>query len=162
MVILSPPTNLKELRSRLSLFSYYWQYIKGFSDITRPMYELTREENGKAMPFEWTAIRQKAFKVIKAKLVTAPVVAHPDFNKPFILYTDTSGGGVGAVLHQKGEDGRERIIACISRTYNEHEKKYPITEQECLTVVWGVEKFKQFLSIKPFKIITDHMTLETI
>ena len=52
IVILSPPTNLKELRSRLGLFSYYWQFIKGFSDITRPMYELTREENGKAVPFE--------------------------------------------------------------------------------------------------------------
>ena len=91
-----------------------------------------------------------------------PVVAHPDFNKLFILYTDASGGGVGAVLHQKGEDGRERIIACASRTYNKHEKKYPITEQECLAVVWGVEKFKQFLGVKPFKIITDHMALETI
>jgi len=65
-------------------------------------------------------------------------------------------------LHQKGEDRRERIIACTSRTYNEHEKKYPITEQECLAVVWDVEKFKQFLSVKPFKIITYHMALETI
>src|SRR6266511_5421548 len=107
MVILSLPTNLKELRSRLGLFSYYRQYIKGFSEITRPIYELTREENGKAVPFEWTAIRQKAFKIIKAKLVKAPVVAHPNFDRPFILYTDASGGGVGAVLHQKGEDGRE-------------------------------------------------------
>ncbi len=126
------------------------------------MYELTREESGKPVAFEWTMARQKAFKTIKAKLATAPVVAHPDFNKLFVLYTDASGGGVGAVLYQKGEDGRERIIACTSRTYNEHEKKYPITEQECLAVVWDVEKFKQFLSVKPFKIITDHMALETI
>ncbi len=52
MVTLSLPTNLKELRLRLGLFSYYWQYIKGFSDIMRPMYELTKEENGKPVPFE--------------------------------------------------------------------------------------------------------------
>ena len=65
----------------------------------------------------------------------APAVAHPDFNKPFILYTDVSGGGIGAVLHQKKDDERERIIAYASRIYNEHEKKYPITEQECLAVV---------------------------
>src|SRR6266540_4027270 len=162
MVTMSPLTNLKELRSRLGLFSYYWQYIKGFSDITRPMYELTREQNGKAVPFEWTAARQKAFEAIKAKLATAPMVAHPNFDKLFILYTDASGGGVEAILHQKDEDRRERIIACASRTYNEHEKKYSITEQECLAVVWDVEKFKQFLSVKPFKIITDHMALETI
>ena len=92
----------------------------------------------------------------------ASVVAHPNFDKPFILYMDALGGGVGAVLHQKGEDERERIIACASRTYNKYEKKYPITEQECLAVIWGVEKFKQFLSVKPFKIVTDHMILETI
>ena len=128
----------------------------------RPMYELTRKENGKPVPFKQTAARQKAFETIKAKLATAPVVAHPNFDKPFILYIDASGRGVGAVLHQKGDDERERIIACASRTYNEHEKKYPITEQKCLAVVWSVEKFKQFLDIKPFKIITDHMTLEII
>ena len=126
------------------------------------MYELTRKENGKIVPFEWTTVRQKAFKIIKAKLATTPVVAHPNFDKPFILYTDASGEGIGAVLHQKGDDRREWIIACASRTYNEYEKKYPITKQECLAVVWGVEKFKQFLSVKPFKIITDHMALETI
>ena len=104
------------------------------------MYELTREENGKLIPFKWTAARQKAFKAIKAKLVTTLVVVYPDFNKSFILYTDTSGRGVRAVLHQKGKDGRERIITCASRTYNEHEKKYLITEQECLAVVWEDRK----------------------
>ncbi len=114
------------------------------------MYELTREENGKAVLFEWMAARQKAFEIIKAKLATTPVVAHPNFDKLFILYTDASGRDVGAVLHQKDEDGREWIITCASRTYNEYEKKYPITEQECLAIVWGVEKFKQFLSVKVF------------
>ncbi len=72
--------------------------------------------------------RQKAFKTIKAKLATAPVVTHLNFDKPFILYTDASDEGVGAVLHQKGDDGREQIIACTSKIFNEHEKKYPITE----------------------------------
>jgi len=99
------------------------------------MYELTREENGKPVLFKWTLARQKAFEAIKAKLATTPVVTHPNFDKLFILYTEASGGGVGAVLHQKGDDGWKRIIACASKTYNEHEKKYPITEQECLVVV---------------------------
>src|SRR6266498_4312390 len=104
MVTLSSSTNLKELRSRLGLFSYYQQYIKGFSDITRPIYELIREENGKPVLFEWTLARQKAFEVIKVKLAIALVVAHPNFNKLFILYMDASDGGVGAVLYQKGDD----------------------------------------------------------
>src|SRR6266511_1002490 len=73
MVTLTLPSNLKELRSRLGLFSYYRQYIKGFSEIMRPMYKLTREENGKPVPFEWMQARQKTFEAIKAKLVMAPV-----------------------------------------------------------------------------------------
>src|SRR6266496_715070 len=76
MVSLSPLTNLKELRSRLGLFSYYQQFVKGFSDITRPMYKLTREENGKLVSFEWTLTRQKAFEVIKTKLAVTLVVAY--------------------------------------------------------------------------------------
>ena len=128
MVILQSLTNLKELRSRLGLFFYYQQYIKRFSDIMRPIYELIREEDGKPISFKWTPARQKVFEVIKAKLVTASVVAHPNFDKLFILYTDASGGSVGAVLYQKDDDGRERIIVCASRTFNEHEKKYSITK----------------------------------
>ncbi len=126
------------------------------------MYELTREKDGKLVPFEWTLARQKAFEAIKAKLAMVSVVAHPNFNELFILYMDVLGRDVEAVLHQKGDDGREWIIICTSRTFNEHEKKYPIIEQECLAVIWDVEKFKQYLSVKPFKIVTDYMAFETI
>jgi len=63
------------------------------------MYELTRKENGKPVLFEWMLARQKVFETIKAKLATAPVVTHPNFDKLFILYMDVSGGGVGTVLH---------------------------------------------------------------
>ncbi len=65
----------------------------------------------------------------------APIVAHPDFEKPFILYTDASREGIEAVLHQKDNQGKERIIACVSRALNQHEKNYSITEKECLTIV---------------------------
>ena len=141
MVNIGPPKNLKELRSRLGLFSFYRQYIKGFSSITKPMYELTQMENGKYVPFVWNEKRQKAFDEIKKRMTMAPIVAHPNFEKPFILYTDASGEGIGAVLHQKDDQGKERIIACASRALNQHEKNYPITEKECLAIVWGIEKF---------------------
>ncbi len=71
----------------------------------------------------------------------ASIVAHPDFEKPFILYTDTSEKDIGAVLHQKDDQNKERIIACASRALNQHEKNYPITEKKCLVIVWGIEKF---------------------
>ena len=70
--------------------------------------------------------------------------------------------GIGAVLHQKDNQGKERIIAYASRTLNQHEKNYLIIEKECLVIVWGIEKFWQYLEIKPFSIITDHIALETI
>ncbi len=99
MITLLLSTNLKKLRSRLGLFTYYQQYIKGFLNITRPMYKLTREKNSKPMPFEWTLARQKAFEVIKAKLIMMLVVAYLNFNKLFILYINISGGVVEAVLY---------------------------------------------------------------
>jgi len=99
------------------------------------MYKLTREEDGKPVPFEWTLTRQKAFETIKAKLTSTLVIAHLDFNKPFILYMNASGRGIGAVLYQKSDDRRERIIICTNRIFNKYEKKYPIIEQKCLAVI---------------------------
>src|SRR6266540_50715 len=162
MVNMESPKNLKELRLRLGLFSFYRQYIKGFLGIIKPMYKLTQMENRKYVPFVWKEKRQKAFDKIKKKMTMAPIVTHPDFEKPFILYTDASREDIGAVLHQKDDQGKERIIVCVSRALNQHEKNYPITEKECLAIVWGIEKFWQYLGIKPFSIIMDHVALETV
>ncbi len=74
-------------------------------------------------------------------MTMAPIVAHPNFKKPFILYTDALREGIGAILHQKDNLGKERIIACASRALNQYEKNYPITEKECLAIVWKIEKF---------------------
>ena len=99
IVLLPSPTNLKQLQSRLGLFSFYRKYIKGFLEIMRPIYELTRKDNRILVLFKWTKQRQKAFDEIKKKMIMASVVAHPDFDKPFILYIDISGGGIGVVLY---------------------------------------------------------------
>ena len=95
-------------------------------------------------------------------MTIAPIVAHPNFEKLFILYTDASREGIRAVLYQKDDQGKECIIAYASRALNQHEKNYPITEKECLAIVWDIEKFRQYLGIKPFSIITDHVTLKTV
>ena len=126
------------------------------------MYELMQMENEKYVSFVWNEKRQEAFDEIKRRMMMTPIVAYPNFEKSFILYMDASREGIGAVLHQKDDQGKERIIACASRALNQHEKNYPITEKECLTIVWGIEKFQQYLGIKPFSIITDHVTLETV
>jgi len=83
--------------------------------------------------------------IIKNKLVTEPIRAHSDFNKPFKLYTDASDTDLGAVLAQENEEGKERVIAYEARRLSASERNYPTTEKECLAVVWMIQKFKQYL-----------------
>jgi hypothetical protein len=90
----------------------------------------------------------------------APILQYPDFTKPFVLYTDASGTGLGAVLSQIDEEKRERVIAYASRSLNQAECNYGITDQECLAIVWAVKHFEQYLGLLPFKIITDHSALK--
>ena len=90
----------------------------------------------------------------------APILQYPDFEKPFVLYTDSSGTGLGAVLSQIDEKKRERVIAYASRSLNKAESNYGITDQECLAVVWAVKHFEQYLGLLPFKIVTDHSALK--
>ena len=74
-------------------------------------------------------------------MIIAPIVAYPNFEKLFILYTDISEKGIRAILYQKDDQSKECIIACASRALNQHEKNYLITKKECLAIVWGIEKF---------------------
>ena len=85
-----------------------------------------------------------------------PVLIQPDFNKKFILMTDASGEGLEAVLGQRDENGKERVIAYASRSLTGAETNYAITDLECLAVVWAVQHFYKFLIERKFEIITDH------
>ena len=110
-------------------------------------------------PWKWTPQCQEAFKLLKGEISRKPVSAYPDFSKPFRLYTDASNVGLGAILAQK-QDGKERIICCVSRTLNNAETNYSTTKKECLAVVWGVHIFRPFLVATHFEILTDHYALQ--
>jgi hypothetical protein len=150
------PTNLTQLRSALGLFSYYRKFIKDFSKIAKPMLTLLKKET----PFNWTEKQQRAFDYLKGRLIQAPILTYPDFEQPFIIYTDASGTGLGAVLAQIRDDEKEHVIAYASRSMNQAETNYPITDQECLAVVWAVKHFQHYLGLKPFTIVTDHSALK--
>lgn len=148
------PTSLKKVRQFLGVASWYRRFIAGFSTVVAPLTRLTR----KNVRWAWTATEKEAFQRIKHALTSAPVLACPDFSRPFLLQTDASTQGLEAVLTQNLEGG-ERVIAYASRTVNQAEKNYSATELECLAVVWGIRRMRDYLEGYHFTVITDHQSL---
>ena len=146
------PNDLRALRAFLGLLSYYRRFIPQFSAIAQPLYSLTRKDT----PFLWSADCKTAFHQLKGQLTLAPVLAYPQFGKDFLLETDASGVGLGAVLSQKQEDGTIRPIAFASRTLQPHEKNYGISEMEGLGVVWAVKHFRHYIYGHHCTVYTDH------
>ena len=99
------PTSAKEVQKFLGLANYYRRFVKGFVSIAKPLHKLTEKNS----VFKWTEECQEAFIELRHRLTSTPVLAHPDFSKPFTLDTDASNTGIGAVLSQEGEDGVEHV-----------------------------------------------------
>ena len=140
------PTSKHEVQQFLGLANYYRRFIKNFAKIAKPLHKLTE----KSAPFLWTAECQLAFDNLKQSLTSAPVLAHPDYNKPFILDTDASQTGIGAVLSQVQDDGCERVIAYASKTLSRQERHYCVTRLELLAVVTFVHNFRPYLLGRKF------------
>ncbi|XP_077863423.1 uncharacterized protein LOC144346754 [Saccoglossus kowalevskii] len=163
------PTNRKELLQFLGFTGYYRKYVKGYSKIAAPLNRLTsgdaRTKKGKMgpsksqPPYEWTSECESAFLLLKEKLTTAPVLGYPDFSFPFILQTDASIDGLGAVLVQV-QDGTERVIAFASRGLTPSETRYPAHKLEFLCLKWAVtDKLRDYLYGNRFTVQTDNNPL---
>jgi len=148
------PKNPKEIKQFLGLVGYYRKFIKDFSKIAKPLTKLLQ----KSTTFVWTNEQQHSFESLKNKLISQPVLAYPDWNKPFILTTDASNEAIGAILSQ-GIIGRDKPLAFASRTLNKAETRYSTTEKELLAIVWATKHFRQYLYGRKFKIVTDHKPL---
>ena len=148
------PKTVHDVRSFLGLCSYYRRFIPQFAMVAKPLHKLT-ERNQK---FVWTDECSKAFDTLKNRMVTSPILAYPDFSKPFILDTDASDQAIGAVLSQK-IDGKEHVIAYGSRTLTKSEKRYCVTRKELLSLVNFVKYFRHYLYGKAFTVRTDHGSL---
>ena len=122
---MSMPKTISELRSFLGACSYFRKFVQNFSIIMSPLYNLTKE--GKFLkPENWDNEHLNAFKIIKSKLKTAPVLASPQIGKSFVIETDASMHGLAATLLQKGHDDKEHPILYFSQVLKPHQKKYHV------------------------------------
>ena len=144
-------TNVTEVHAFLRLVSYYRRFVKGFSSIASPLFKLLKDA-----VFEWYQDQQEAFEALKIMLMTSPILAQPDWEKPFILQTDASAMGLGAILTQKDDQGHDTVICYASKGNSATERNYDAYKLECLAVVWAVEQYRYYLEGRPFTVQTDN------
>ena len=150
------PNNRKELKKFLGLCSYYRRFVPNFAEVAHPLHELAQDAGAN---FEWTDEAKKTFQNLKQLLTSTPVLGYPDSRGEFVIDTDASNYGLGAVLSQT-QDGVERVIAYYSRALSQAERNYCATRKELLAVVQAVKHFHPYLYGKKFKIRSDHASLQ--
>ena len=154
-----PPTSVSEVRSFLGMVTYCAKFIPNFSDITKPLRELTKKD----ALFLWKEEHSQAFQNIKRTLTSDTVMAYFDKEKHTELTTDASPWGLSAILaqHTPGQDDR-RIVAYVSRSLTPVEQRYSQTEREALAIVWAVERLHTYLYGGHFTLHTDCKPVELI
>lgn len=145
---------VKTVQSFIGLCSYYRCFIKNFAVIARPLIDLTK----KGHVFIWSHEHELSFITLQTALLSPPILGHPNYDLPMEIHCDACSYGVGAVLLQQQAEG-ERVLSYASRLLSSAERNYSITEQECLALVWSLQKFKIFVWGTKIKVITDHHAL---
>jgi hypothetical protein len=145
-----PPQHIKELRSFLGLAGYYRKFVRSFAILARPLTNLLK----KGALFVWTPSHQQAFEALKSSLVSAPVLALPDFTKPFQLQTDACDTGVSAVLLQDGHP-----LAFVSKALGPRTQSLSTYEKEFLAILVVVEQWRSYLQHSEFTIFSDQRSL---
>ncbi|GJT91008.1 putative mitochondrial protein [Tanacetum coccineum] len=144
------PTNLKKLRGFLGLTGYYRRFIRDYALISQPLTKLLKKN-----AFVWSNEAQSAFVQLKEAMMNAPVLKLPNFEEVFIVETDASGEGIGAVLQQSGHP-----IAYFSKTLAPRHHSLSTYEKELLAVIQALHKWRGYLLDRHFIIKTDHFSLK--
>ena len=152
------PRNVHDMRRFVGLASYYRRFIHNFPRIAFPLHYLTKKD----AQWLWTPQCESAFQQLKSLLTTAPVLAYPNFGKDYVLETDASVHGLGAVLSQEQPDGLVHPVAYASRALSPSERNYGITELETLAVVWAISHYHHFLYGNSVTVYTDHTSVKAV
>lgn len=154
-----PPETVKQLKGFLGLTSYYRKFIENYAEIAYPMNQLLKKNS----TFKWSTTVNEAFNKLKEKLISPPLLAYPDFEKPFLIATDASNFSIGTVLSQIGSDNLDHPIGFASRSLNPAESQYSCFDREFLAIVWAVTtQWRPFIQGRNFTVFTDHLPLVTI
>ena len=124
--------------------------MRHYGQISKPLTELLKKN-----AFQWDGKAQNAFEQLEEAMVSAPVLAMPNFSKPFVVETNTSGVGIGAVLMEEGHP-----IAYFSKALSSKHQGLSAYERELMVVVLAVEKWRPYLLGRHFVINTDHFSLK--
>ena len=130
------PESVSKIRSFLGLAGYYRRFVLDFSKIARLMTELLK----KGVRFNWDDKCEQSFQTLRRLLTSAPVLAQPDITRPFDVYCDASGTGLGCVLMQD-----QRVIAYASRALRRHEENYATHDLELAAVVHALKIWRHYL-----------------
>ena len=162
---IEPPATYTQVQKFLGMTGFFRRFIKGYARISKPLNDLLQGENSKlkSHPVGLPPDALAAFQELKIKCLMVPVLAFTDFKKPFLLETDASIEGLGAVLSQKQDDGHYHPIAYASRGLKGGELKYHSSKLEFLALKWAVtEQFREYLQYQPFLVHTDNNPLTYI
>jgi hypothetical protein len=122
------PRDVSRLCTFLGLYNYYRKFVKTFSAIAKPLTMLTRNDQ----PWLWGDEQEAVFQQLKERLASAPILRRPIARRTYQLHTDWSALGIGAVLTQIDDDGKEFVIAYASQSNNNVEAQYSLYEGKCL------------------------------
>ena len=154
---LPAPTTVKDVRAFIGMVGFYRNFITHFAETAKPLTALTK----KNCRFSWSSEAQEAFDALKCKLIEAPILAYPDVNLPYKLYTDASNTAVGAMLTQVFPEG-ERAIQYLSHQLSDSQAKWPVIEREGYSIIYAITKLRHFLLGSEFTVYTDHKPLRTL
>ncbi len=155
---LSHPTDVKEIRSFMGMTGYFRPCMPGYAHVAEPLVALTRKD----VPFIWEEPQKQAFEALKRLLVSDHVMAHPQLDKPYKLYTDTCNYAIGAILCQLDDRRIERPVVYLSKQLSSQQKRWATIEKEAYGVVYALKQLRAYLWGAEFKVYTDHKALTSL